>query len=301
MAQLLARSAPGSPSCSSGSSASSSTSVPTGRLGRAALEPELIAYAAADTAFLLPSRTAAERLETSPWGWAVEDCARLATVRHEETAPGRSTSSGSRAPARSRPGRDRCTSSTAGATRRPAASTCAIQGARQRPLLELAGSRRPTRPSWPAFGLGPRFTRGGGRGAAPLHHPGLRRSASTVCTPAPIRRERRRLQRLVEVRDGSRPASACRRLVCRARLQAIAAARRRAPRYAASLVAPRTARCELRDGSRGAVVSCPTAARILASIATSRPSRNQGSDLVVCNLQSAFTGAAVALNNDGLR
>ena len=201
--------------------------------GARPLEPELIAYAAADTAFLLPlADRLRERLEAlGRWGWAIEDCARLATVRHEETAPGPldfERIKGARAlkgRARDRLHELYCWRDEE--ARRVDLPPFKVLG--NRPLLELAGSP-PADPAELARvpGLGPRFTRRwGAEVLRRLHHPrAAPQREHGLHTPPPSAAERRRLQRLVEVRDGvasglGLPGG----LVCpRAVLQAIAAA-----------------------------------------------------------------------------
>ena len=201
--------------------------------GQRPLAPELVAYAAADTASLLElAGRLRERLEAlDRWAWAVEECARLAAVRHEEAAPDPlafERVKGAR-PLKDR-ARDRlhelyCWRDEE--ARRLDLPPFKVLG--NRPLIELALSP----PDGPAElarvpGIGPRFVRRwGGEVARRLAHPrGAPQWSRREHASPPSAAERRRLQRLVEVRDeiavrlGLQPG-----LVCpRAMLQAIASA-----------------------------------------------------------------------------
>jgi ribonuclease D len=202
------------------------------------LAPELVAYAAADTAFLLElAGRLRERLEAlGRWGWAIEECARLTTVRHEEAAPDPldfERVKGARA-LRGR-ARDRfhelyCWRDEE--ARRLDLPPFKVLG--NRPMLELAASP----PAGPAElarvpGLGPRFARRwGAEVSRRLEHPrGAPQHQRGAHVSPPTAAERRRLQRLVEVRDEIAARLGLQGgLVCpRAMLQAIAAASGAAP------------------------------------------------------------------------
>ncbi|HPA79942.1 MAG TPA: HRDC domain-containing protein [Thermoanaerobaculales bacterium] len=201
--------------------------------GARPLAPELVAYAAADTAFLIElAQRLHDRLEAlGRRSWAIEECARLAAVRHEEATPDPLAFERVKG-ARALKGRARdrlhelyCWRDEE--SRRLDLPPFKVLG--NRPMIELAavppeGTAELAR----VPGIGPRFARRwGGEVLRRLEHPrGAPQHRRAQHASPPSATERRRLQRLVEVRDevaarlGLQPG-----LVCpRATLQAIAAA-----------------------------------------------------------------------------
>jgi ribonuclease D len=176
--------------------------------GARPLATELVAYAAADTAFLLElADRLRERLQAlGRWSWTVEECARLATMRHEETAPDPLDFERVKG-ARALKGRARDRFHELFCWRDEEARRLDLPPFKvlgNRPMLELAGSP----PAGPADlsrvpGLGPRFVRrGGGEVLRRLEHPrGAPQWERGERASPPSAAERRRLQRLVEVRD----------------------------------------------------------------------------------------------------
>jgi ribonuclease D len=201
--------------------------------GARPLAPELVAYAAADTAFLLDlADRLRERLEAlGRWSWALEECARLTAVRHEEAAPDPLSFERVKG-ARALKGRARDRFHELFCWRDEEARRLDLPPFKvlgNRPMIELSLAPPDGPGELARFpGLGPRFARRWGAEVA-------RRLASPRGAPQRVRGERassptaverRRLQRLVEVRDEIATRLGLQGgLVCpRATLQAIAAA-----------------------------------------------------------------------------
>jgi ribonuclease D len=203
--------------------------------GRRPLKPELLAYAAADTAYLeeLVARLRQRLEELGRWSWAVEECDRLARVRHETPAPDPLAFERIKGARRLKgAARDRLhdlyqwRDDEAQAHDLPPFKVLG-----NKPMLELAQSPPESLQAMARIhGLGHRFVRRWGKQVtARLRHPQQAPPRQKPDrTPGPNARERRRIQRLTAARDhvASELGIQAGLLCPRATIQAVAASNR---------------------------------------------------------------------------